>query len=362
MIHYDTSKNIYWTVGDEIFYNRLAALELSLKTDQEIKFYMFEDAFDACDWTKEPEESWEELLKQRAHQLRDTQEYIRLWYSGGTDSHTMLLAFLSNGIHIDEIVMRRDSPLDNFEDEQDIEINDSAIPFIDSIKNRIPNTKITILDFGSREYSMLYKHAKQYGHDAISPKPLMIQEIRKVMPAGYTVDENIKYCELYGVDKPKLDVENGRFCSLSHDGTFAFESAGNQDGEYFFITPDMPKLHIKQSHMAMNYIKKHHPEYKDIGMKALNEQYYNHKEFINNSCRYPLWKPVSLGKESNSGCFLSEKQVIIIKQMKQHRPEMYDGYMGIMSDIQVTMGEGFNDNDVFKGWIGVPSKKYFLEE
>lgn len=56
------------------------------------------------DWTTEPTETLRELYKQHAQYIRDTYDYVILYFSGGSDSTTMLNAFLDNNIHVDEIV------------------------------------------------------------------------------------------------------------------------------------------------------------------------------------------------------------------------------------------------------------------
>lgn len=86
MFDYDTSKKMFWKVGDDLFYNKIDALTKSIEVNKPVDFHLFEEAFDVYDWTKEPTESWEDLLRQRAQQLRDTYRYLRLWYSGGADS------------------------------------------------------------------------------------------------------------------------------------------------------------------------------------------------------------------------------------------------------------------------------------
>ena len=57
--------------------------------------------FGDLDTTVEPSETWEELLKDRATQLRDELPKINIAFSGGADSYTMLNAFVSNGLHVD---------------------------------------------------------------------------------------------------------------------------------------------------------------------------------------------------------------------------------------------------------------------
>lgn len=69
-------------------------------TDNEINDYFNYNV----DWTKEPTESLKELMRQQAQLIRDKYSYIVLYFSGGSDSTTMLNAFLDNDIFVDEVV------------------------------------------------------------------------------------------------------------------------------------------------------------------------------------------------------------------------------------------------------------------
>ena len=62
-------------------------------------------AFDAIDWTKEPIKSLKQLFKERAEQIRDLYDYLIIYFSGGSDSITVLNSFLDNNIPVDEVVI-----------------------------------------------------------------------------------------------------------------------------------------------------------------------------------------------------------------------------------------------------------------
>lgn len=206
MFEYDESKGLFWKVGDEIFRNKINALNYSVKSGQEIQFFLYENVFNTYDWTTEPKESWEEILRQRAQQLRDTYGYLRLWYSGGADSHTILLTFIKNNIPLDEIIMMRHSPYDDFESETEVEINDVAIPFLHTIKNQIPNTKITMLDVGVKEYD-IYSEDDFHDTGSYKFKPFSYRELFRLMPHALELKIGGKtHCEIRGHDKPRVFI------------------------------------------------------------------------------------------------------------------------------------------------------------
>ena len=355
---YDRSKRMFWKVGDNIFYNKFEATTYAIHTKQEEKFYMFDDAYDAFDWCVEPSETWEEILKQRAMQLRDKYDYIRLWYSGGADSHTVLLTFLKNNIHIDEIFMMRHSPVDDFMFESEKEINEAAIPYIKLIKDQIPGTKITVADIGSKEYD-LYNEWDFHDSGDIKFKPFACREIIKLVPQLMdSIRNKSSYCELRGFEKPRVVMENELFYSGIYDSTFSFSGIGDHSVEGFYITDDMPKVHIKQSHLLKNYIKKYYSDLDEGEINNLNKKNMDFKDHVNSSCRYPLWMPISLGK--GNAAALPRKQLMILDHIKDKNNKVYDRFMSTMKNEGNGLIERFNNNNIFDGFVGIMSKKYCL--
>lgn len=355
MFDYD---GVYWLVDNKKFFNRFEAALYSKQTNQKITFYMCEDAFDVYDWTVEPNEEWEDILYQRAMQVRDNFKYIRLWYSGGVDSHTMLLTFLKHNIFIDEILMKRDSPFDDFMFQSEDEINKVAIPFINTIKNQIPKTKITILDIGSKEYKQRFSSDQMFTESGILQfKSLISLELYRLVPSLLdSLKHTNSFCELRGDHKPRLFMENGKYYSAIYDSVT--DHVGDINVELFYTTPNMPKVHIKQSHLVMKHLKIHYSDLKNKEVDALNKKNRELKQHINPSCRYPLWINISLGKGSG---VLAWKQILILDQLKKVDYNLYDRYINIKNNQVSGYMEHFNNNDPSMGFVGILSKKYFLE-
>ena len=106
-VTYEPNKKLgYYLVGDEVYYNKIQALLDGSQKNLPVKWFFNEDKFIKYPWHIEPEETLRELYQQRAQQLRDTYDYIRVEASGGGDSTTVIYSFLLNGIHLDEVVFR----------------------------------------------------------------------------------------------------------------------------------------------------------------------------------------------------------------------------------------------------------------
>ena len=89
----------YYTCNNKKFINKLEVLREYNKSKQAIHFHIPE-AYDDYDFTTPPMESLEELCKQKAVRLRESNDKIVIWYSGGCDSHYILNIFLKNNIKL----------------------------------------------------------------------------------------------------------------------------------------------------------------------------------------------------------------------------------------------------------------------
>ena len=96
------------------------------------------------------------LLKERAQQLRDCYNYIILSYSGGHDSQTILNTFVNNNIYIDEIYIERYARLSG-NSLSNREQTHGAIPYLNHIRHKIPNTKVTLHDNAANHEWFLHR-------------------------------------------------------------------------------------------------------------------------------------------------------------------------------------------------------------
>ena len=113
-----------------------------------VHFHWFDDAFARINVSVEPLATYNELCRRRAQELRDTYGYLRLWFSGGTDSQAALNSFVDNDIHLDEIILARFPDGINTNDPDkttDRENAIAALPALERIKHKLTRTKISLL-------------------------------------------------------------------------------------------------------------------------------------------------------------------------------------------------------------------------
>jgi hypothetical protein len=254
-----------YRVGDLKFHSKLEAIEMHAKTGIHPHWDFNEAVFSSYDWTVEPTENILELYRQRAQQLRDKYDYIVLFWSGGSDSETVLQSFVDNDIKLDEI-----ATYSNYEatgDRKDFlnaEVFEVSMPRAAQLKELYPWMKHRVIDisqqtidvFAENKLDWIYNMNMFFTPNCVAKDGLYlkIKEWRDIIESGK------KFCILWGHDKPRIIHENNRFSfrfmDLIDNGPNVKGIAGTNPytDELFFWTPDMPKIVIKQSHLIKSYL------------------------------------------------------------------------------------------------------------
>jgi hypothetical protein len=193
-----------------------------------------------------------------------------LYFSGGADSSNILYAFIENGIFLDEIVMQLPEPVRQSFDPNDTsernfyaEIEYSAVPFLNKIKNKIhKNTLIRYQDFAQPGLELLSKD------DWFDSVPLctnitlsgVFRQIaqNKDYHILNLVDTGKSVAQILGIDKPLVYFDGKNYFSYFADtSTYHYVSPINFNNtelteakyftEFFYWTPNMPEIVIKQA-------------------------------------------------------------------------------------------------------------------
>ncbi len=353
------NKGLYWVCDSKVFYNKWQALDYSHSISKPIQFYFFDKDFSLYEWNIEPRESWESLLTLRALQLRDKYDYIRLFYSGGVDSQTMLETFLKSNIYIDEIIVYRGSAAtDDCDDEPaDDEVRLVALPYLKSIEHQIPKTKITVLETGATWLSENLNESYFYEESTFAIRPWCERHLYRRSPELLRpFEKGLYHCDLRGGDKPKVFLENGNYYMAMYDSSRIWD-IGDEFLENFYLTPDMPQLHAKQCHMVKNFLKENFPAHSEI--KSFFNVFDTEKlEIINRVCRVPRYKEVNLGKGITG--VMSSKQMIIQVRAKKYNPKIFNLWESFLNNEGRVRPERFNNDNILDDFKGILSKKYSL--
>lgn len=269
MLNIETNDKLgYYTVGQEKIYHKPLALIKATETRTFPQWHFNKEVFDPYPWHVEPSASLNELYRIRAQQLRDRYDYIRLEVSGGADSTVVLYSFLKNGIFLDEIVTRwpkageKFIPPDPYNTKPENTLSEweyAAKPLLEWVNMYSPRTKITVHDFskdmltGKHDESWIYR-----ARDWLLPSYPFKTAIDALDDHKHTLDRGKSVCILWGVDKPKVCIKDGKWYAYfmdiqANNCSSDIGSYTNVTNEYFYWTPDLPELICKQAHIVKNW-------------------------------------------------------------------------------------------------------------
>ena len=238
----------YYISKDRIFFDYLEALKNcdSKKEVNDIKMYAWDNELSRIKWWEEPPLSLAYYFKERAQQLRDKYSYIRLFVSGGYDSYYALRSFIDNDIFLDEIVHSRSDFSQTNDYWADIEYYEQFLKIIETHKQSLEKTKITVLEPEYRKIFMEEKNIYEY-----SDHPSCLTNSPKFIFNSTNLSFN-KAINIWSQPKAEISIIDGKLY-------FNFKSfefmAPTENIECFYISKDNFNLYLKQIHLIKNYVK-----------------------------------------------------------------------------------------------------------
>ena len=259
----------YYQVGNQRFTNKYMALNHSSQSDN-FHYDFNNDVFSNCDWSQEPTDDLYEIYRKRAQQLRDRYDNLVLYFSGGVDSTVILMTFLENQIPLDGVVMYGTWALEQQYQDQHLDTVEQNIVGRNLIREleKKYNTKINLYLLDTTKYYQKFEDENfvYAGTNYVGPR-MFCHNFYWQDPWMQSWQEKGTTAFIRGIDKPRVFIEDGYW-------TFGFldvqmiDSApsgiwkSTQDHaitEYFYWTPDLPELVIKQAHIVADYFEKHLP-------------------------------------------------------------------------------------------------------
>lgn len=158
----------FWYAEKEIFHSKTKGLMFAEKNNLQLKLNLFDKLYIEYDWTK----PWNvDVIPTKLQRLRDKNQYLRLWYSSGIDSHLILEASIKNHIPIDEIIMGVALPGSY----ADHEIETRGHVPLSKYKEKFPKTKITWCNLEKKDWRTFYDKdifVEQSGVNFFNDRPL----------------------------------------------------------------------------------------------------------------------------------------------------------------------------------------------
>lgn len=270
---YADGDDFFYQVGDQRTFSRNQALCLANGDHDRVHFYHQDHVWQQVDFSREPEQTFEQLCRLRCYQLRQQYSWLCVWLSGGYDSQTVLQSFIAAGIAVDEICYM----------DRRTYYADPELPFIENRAKHYqtyhnPRVRITPIHIDLDYLRGFYRDARSDwlivgGPSRFTKSSAMVVHRhhdglarRKDATAGSRAD-------IYGKDKPRLNLRDGHWYVQSNDALWT--DVISAPVTMFYTCADLPELHVKQCHMAARYfeslpeldhdlvhrIQSHHPDY-----------------------------------------------------------------------------------------------------
>ena len=245
-IYYNEEQPRFWFADNKKFYNKLQALDHG-KTSG-VSFHVNDDEYES---TPRREYNLKKLLKQRARQLRDKFDYIRIWYSGGKDSLTIIDSFLEAGCKIDEIATIYTSPTGNEYSLCDIEY---TVADYDLKSRGLSRTKYKST---LETYKKMYVDIEDFFYK-ISNGEMWLRSSRQnavytLWPETLSQTKNgMMVAEITGDQRPYVYKKDGKIWFYFLDTVLSH--IGSPNTEDFYVTPDMPELMVAQAQGLSEYL------------------------------------------------------------------------------------------------------------
>lgn len=313
--------NGHYVVCDEIIDSKMTAILTASEKNKPVNWWYYDEIYSAAIrrfTDAQISTPITETYKQRAQQLRDKYDYLILNYSGGSDSHNVLMTFLKNNIKLDHIYVQwpmslvdkgiytpnsTDKSNFNFHSEWDLVLKQD----LKWLSAQYPDIVIEISDWTETVNETFY-------HD-----DLFVKSVNNLPSIARAQKQNTyskietelslkgkKVASIYGVDKPNVVVHEELWYMYFVDtACMAQPNPNNPTGtEYFYFTPDMPEVAIHQAYVLADWYNKHPDLFpyvsslsdlakynSDIQNWFKDNQYrryHNYAEHVKLAC-YPHW-------------------------------------------------------------------------
>jgi hypothetical protein len=239
-----------------------------------------------------------ELYKQRAQMLRDKYDYLILYYSGGSDSWTVLNTFLENNIKLDCIYVRWPKKAENTYTPNTV--NRTAFNFMSEwdfvlkkdlewLAQAHPGIRIEVADWADNI------NPKYFNDDIFSTQNHMYSAANLLRMQKFSqleidlLDSGKRVGEIWGIDKPIIiEFADGKVGMQFKDEIISVGQAyhGNPDGpEFFYWSPEFPLLCMEQAYQCFLFYKAN-PPLRSIVANTNWKKMFSNRMFVDHRAMY----------------------------------------------------------------------------
>lgn len=299
----------YYSVGNQEYFSKIDACIAGTQQNIHPQWHFNDAIWRSMDWSVEPELSILDLYKMRARQIRERYDYVLVYYSGGSDSQTVIESFIDAGCHIDEVVTVWNRSYDRdytvskeVTDPENVEAEFELTtkPGLDWITRISPKTKITYQDISTEIVDSL---AQVDGEEWISrtmehlnPQLVVRYGAPNSKHQKLLLDRGKQTAFVYGVDKPKICIKDKKYHAYFVDviannfkGSAVEHDYVNLVPEFFYWSADLPEIVVKQAHMVKTWFKRNPSLEPVLAWPNFSWSHRNTYEMITRSIIYPNW-------------------------------------------------------------------------
>lgn len=370
------NKGIYSCNGKN-FVNKIDAIFESNTSGKHVEWDYHDKIFSQHHWNIDPPVELEELYKQRALQLREAYDHLVLFYSGGVDSWYILKMFIKYNIKLDEIYMY--GPF-KAEEKMYSELGFDRSPgyYTREIQQSLPllkklvadkNIKINVFDW--TEHIINAADDRDWFYTAgvrFDPTCMVRSKFHKIFREHSEMrHKGKKVGFVYGIDKPRLIRDDKSIFFAFLDVIFTTSVLPTNDitdaywenDEFFYWTPNMPELCIKQSHVVVNHLKSTNQTGLIKHVKNIaafhDESYYKQV----NRAIYPLWDHNIWQVKKPTGAIYNEQSKWFLDSGLEAKLK----WESSIYELERLCGkQWFNDNSVRNGLKGHLSPLYKIAD
>lgn len=233
-----------WTANGVSIFSRPDAYRL-MHQGAQVRYHWYDNTWLDFDWSEPDHRTLQQVYQDNARRIRDTYDHVAVFYSGGTDSHTILTTFRDIGAPVDEIVYWKMPTYADGRYNHNFELVRTVEQHRETLKNWFPKVEITLIDIDFDQLEILRSLTPEQNPVNMFSCGIRMGTIPYIRAwISRSLDDNAIY--LTGSDKPRLDFVNGKWYVYLQDcaGT---DHAWGRSIEAFFIGPD-PTVHRAQCH------------------------------------------------------------------------------------------------------------------
>lgn len=376
LCQFDPNKFGFYQVGDRRTYSKIEALEWQQQSGHFPEWNFNRAVFDRINWLQEPPGDLWQWYRARARQIRESYDYCVLFYSGGSDSHNLVSAWIDEGCHIDEIASYCYFEAGGRDAFMNDEVDRVALPWVAELQ-KTHAFRYTLIDYSedvARSMSQLEDDWAYLSNFHWTPNAKAITQWRqRITHYRDIINSGQRLCFVWGSDKPKIFWDGRLYFQFVDiiDNCISPQLQNQYHNgiydELFYWTPDMPEIVVKQSHVVRRFVQTvNDPKfYNTTGVADSQGNAYNAtiggwltpwslKQII-----YPRWDPNTyVGGKSTNRVWSTRDQWFIHSNLEagerfQHMSRSFfsqlDPYW--LSDPQ----------NYLKGVKGSVSPRYYLE-